>query len=195
MAKLYFKYGSMGSSKTVQALITKHNYENAGKKVLLLKSATDTRDGANIIRSRLGIEAEAYPIQKDSEVFLLVDTIRPDVIICDEAQFFSPGVVDALHHVAAFDDIPVLCFGLLTDFQTHLFTGSKRLIETAESIKEIQMICNCGKKSTVNARIIDGKIVTKGDQIFIGGDESYQAMCYECFRRKLTQQEEEEECQ
>lgn len=192
MAKLYFKYGVMGASKSAQALITKYNYEQGGNKVFLIKPQIDNRDGTNIIRSRIGLEAMATPVKSESDILDAIAWERPDVIICDESQFFTPEIIDTLHYIAVFEDIPVICFGLLTDFQTHLFPGSKRLIEVAESIKEIQMIClcGCGKKATVNARMINGKIVTEGEQVVLGGDESYQAMCYECYRRKIAEQEE-----
>lgn len=193
MAKMYFKYGVMGASKSAQALITKYNYEQSGNKVLLIKPVIDDRDGADVIRSRIGLEAVAEVVCTENDIFSLIAWYNPNVIICDEAQFFAPNIIDALHHIAAFDNIPVICFGLLTDFQTHLFPGSKRLIEVAESIKEIQMVCRCNgctRKATINARLVDGKIVTEGEQVVLGGDETYQAMCFECYRRKIAEQEE-----
>lgn len=185
MAKLYFKYGVMGASKSAQALITKYNYEKNGKKVLLLKPATDNRDGADIIRSRIGLSSEATIVKDDTNLFALYALKRPDVIIADESQFFSEITVDALHEIASVYDVPVICYGLLTDFQTNLFPGSKRLIETAESIKEIQMTCKCGRKATINARInSEGDVITDGEQVVLGGDETYEAMCYLCYRMK-----------
>lgn len=180
MAKLYFKYGVMGSSKTAQALITKFNYENNGSKVLFIKPATDTRDGENIVKSRIGLSSEVT-ILKENEVLDVPDVSRYDVIICDESQFFTPEQIDNFKDIAVFLGIPVLCYGLLTDFQTNLFPGSKRLIELADSLQEIKMVCRCGRKATVNARIVDGKIVREGEQVVLGGDESYEAMCYECW--------------
>ena len=182
MAKLYFKYGVMGSSKTAQALITKFNYENNGSKVLFIKPATDTRDGENIVKSRIGLSSEVT-ILKENEVLDVPDVSRYDVIICDESQFFTPEQIDNFKDIAVFLGIPVLCYGLLTDFQTNLFPGSKRLIELADSLQEIKMVCRCGRKATVNARIVDGKIVREGEQVVLGGDESYEAMCYECWHR------------
>lgn len=193
MAKLYFKYGVMGASKSAHALITKYNYEQGGNKVLLIKPIIDDRDGADIIRSRIGLESRAEVVCNESDLNSLMMWYQPDVIICDEAQFFTPNIIDALHHIAAFDDKPVICYGLLTDFQTHLFPGSKRLIEVAESIKELQMVCRCKgctKKATINARLVNGKIVTEGEQVVLGGDETYQAMCFECYCRKIAEQEE-----
>ena len=182
MAKLYFKYGVMGSSKTAQALITKFNYEENKKRVLLLKPAIDDRDGADIIKSRIGLKsAAAAVIGSDNQIPISL-IANYDVIICDESQFFSPEQIERLKDIAVFCDIPVLCYGLLTDFQTKLFPGSKRLIELADSLQEIKMVCRCGRKATVNARRIDGKITTEGEQILLGSNETYEAMCYECWR-------------
>ena len=180
MAKLYFKYGVMGSSKTAQALITKFNYEENCNKVLFIKPAIDTRDGANIVKSRIGLYAEAMILAHDEELSISAVS-NYDVIICDESQFFTPEQVERFKDIAVNCNIPVLCYGLLTDFQTHLFPGSKRLIELADSIQEIKMVCKCGRKATVNARIVDGKIAREGEQVMLGGNEAYEAMCYECW--------------
>ena len=183
MAKLYFKYGVMGSSKTAQALITTFNYEANGSKVLFIKPSTDTRDGENIVRSRIGLSSEALILTPNEE--LSVSTVSNyDVVICDESQFFTPEQIEHFKDIAVHCDIPVLCYGLLTDFQTHLFSGSKRLIELADSIQEIKMVCKCGRKATINARIVNGKIVKEGEQVMLGGNESYEAMCYECWCRR-----------
>lgn len=182
MAKLYFKYGVMGSSKTAQALITKFNYENNGSKVLFIKPATDTRDGENIVKSRIGLSSEVT-ILKENEVLDVPDVSRYDVIICDESQFFTPEQIDNFKDIAVFLGIPVLCYGLLTDFQTNLFPGSKRLIELADSLQEIKMVCRCGRKATVNARVVDGRIVREGEQVMLGGNEFYEAMCYGCWHQ------------
>ena len=194
MAKLYFKYGVMGSSKSAQALITKFNYEEGNNKVLLLKPAVDTRDGNDIIKSRIGLEAVAKVVEPrtniETEIFLSYCRIRPDVIICDESQFFTAEQIEQLKLIAVYYDIPVLCYGLLTDFQTHLFPGSKRLIELADSIQEIKMICDCGNKAQVNARIVNGKVAKEGEQVFIGGNESYKAMCYKCWLREVEKDNE-----
>jgi thymidine kinase len=137
MAKLYFKYGAMGSSKSAQALITKFNYEERGMKVWLIKPAVDTRFGHNVIRSRIGLESEADVISQDASI--LDKYLHPvkrdcDVIIIDEAQFLTEEHVDELRIIVDRYDIPVLCFGLRTDFRTRLFPGSRRLFELAESI-------------------------------------------------------------
>ena len=184
MAKLYFKYGAMGSSKTAQALITKFNYEERNMKVLLLKPAIDNRDGVNTVKSRIGLEKEAVSVKEEENLYEKYEREHPDcnVIIVDECQFLTPEQVDQLSDIVIKKDIPVLCFGLATDFTTHLFPGSKRLFEIAESISEIKSICTCGAKATVNARLDDsGKIVTEGSQVCIGGNNRYVAMCRRCW--------------
>ena len=187
MAKLYFKYGAMGSSKTAQALITKFNYEERGMRVWLIKPALDDRDGVATLRSRIGLEAEACVIRAEDDVAERWRTMeRTDVIIADEAQFLTPEQIDQLRMLVDEDGIPVLCFGLRTDFQTHLFPGSRRLLELADPITEIKTICECGAKATVNARISDGRVVTEGAQVLIGGNDSYVAMCHACWKKRIA---------
>lgn len=190
MAKLYFKYGAMGSSKTANALITKFNYEERGMKVWLIKPAIDTRDGAGVIRSRIGLAADAQIIGADTDIcqeFCAQGDCH--VIIADECQFFTEAQIDQLRRIVDELDIPVLCFGLRTDFMTHLFTGSRRLFEVADSITEIKTICKCGKKAIVNARIDEkGNVVTTGGQIMLGGNDSYVAMCHNCWKQVIAAQ-------
>ena len=190
MAKLYFKYGAMGSSKSAQALITQFNYEELGMRVWLLKPSIDTRDGKNTVRSRIGLSREASVIAPDCDVAAEYRRGEPyDVIIADEAQFFTPAQIDQLRELVDEEDIPVLCFGLRTDFLTRLFPGSQRLMELADSITEIKTVCACGSKATVNARIdADGKIVTEGEQVQLGGNDSYIAMCHPCWMRRIREQ-------
>ncbi len=193
MAKLYFKFGAMGCSKTAQALITKFNYEERNMKVLLLKPAIDDRDGANVVRSRIGLEQEALAVGTEEDLYELYTRRYSDcnVIIVDECQFLSPAQVDQLSDIVIRKNIPVLCFGLSTDFTTHLFPGSKRLFEVAESISEIKSVCTCGAKATVNARIDDrGRIVTEGSQVLLGGNDRYVAMCRRCWLRRIAEQAE-----
>lgn len=191
MAKLYFKYGAMGSSKTAQALITKYNYEENDLKVWLMKPSADARDGENILRSRIGLEAAVEMIPPETDILNLYRAERKgacDVIIVDECQFLTPEQVDELRAVVDDEDIPVMCFGLRTDFQTKLFPGSRRLMEVADSILEIKTICDCGAKATVNARIdSQGHIVTQGAQVFLGGNDSYIAMCHRCYIRGIRE--------
>ena len=188
MAKLYFKYGAMGSSKTAQALITKFNYEERGMHVWLIKPATDTRDGESILRSRIGLAADCTPIAKDQSLIdmFLDEHKEVDAIISDECQFFTPEQVDDMRRIVDEYNIPVLCFGLRTDFLTKLFPGSRRLFEVADSIAEIKTICRCGSKATVNARIsADGRVVTKGSQVMLGGNDAYIAMCHKCYMQEI----------
>ena len=193
MAKLYFKYGAMGSSKTAQALITKYNYEENDLKVWLLKPSADVRDGATILRSRIGLEAEVEVIAPDADIFerfLRKKSGNCDVIIVDECQFLSEAQIDQLRAIVDEHNIPVMCFGLRTDFQTKLFPGSRRLMEVADTIQEIKTICDCGAKATVNARIDgEGHIVTHGAQVVLGGNDSYIAMCHRCWRKKIREQQ------
>lgn len=192
MAKLYFKFGAMGCSKTAQALITKFNYEERGMKVLLIKPSVDNRDGATIVRSRIGLEAEAITVPSDLNLYdlYLKEYRDSNVIIVDECQFLNPNQVDELSQVVMDYDVPVLCFGLSTDFLTHLFPGSRRLFEIADSIQEIKSVCKCGSKATVNARLDDnGNVVFSGDQVCIGGNERYVAMCKKCWLKAKREQE------
>ena len=184
MAKLYFKYGAMGSSKTAQALITKYNYEENDLNVWLIKPSADTRDGAAILRSRIGLEATVEVIPPSMDVYDRFRDSRKDtcnVIIVDECQFMTEDQIDQLRAIVNDFGVPVLCFGLRTDFQTRLFPGSRRLMELADCIEEIKTMCDCGAKATVNARINDGYIVTEGAQVVLGGNDSYIAMCHRCY--------------
>ena len=192
MAKLYFKYGAMGSSKSANALITKFNYEERGMKVWLIKPSVDDRDGADRIRSRIGLEAVAQVIFPGDDIMkLLGEKSGVDVIIADESQFFTERQIDQLREIVDFVGIPALCFGLRTDFLTHLFPGSKRLFEVADSITEIKTICACGSKAIVNARIDgSGRIVTEGEQVLIGGNDSYIAMCHKCWAERIKKDRE-----
>ena len=193
MAKLYFKYGAMGSSKTAQALTTKFNYEERGMKVWLIKPSTDNRDGTDIVKSRIGLSCPCYSISPSVDIYDMFKKEHgdADVIISDECQFFTEAQIDSLRRIVDECDIPVLCFGLRTDFLCHLFTGSKRLFETADSISEIKTICSCGSKATVNARLdANMNVVTEGDQVLIGGNESYVAMCHRCWCNKINKQQE-----
>ncbi len=184
MAKLYFKYGAMGSSKTAQALITKYNYEENDLNVWLIKPSADTRDGAAILRSRIGLEAQVEVIPPQADVYERFQKTRYgqcDVIIVDECQFLTADQIDQLRAIVNDYNVPVLCFGLRTDFQTNLFPGSRRLMELADCIEEIKTMCDCGQKATVNARINDGYIVTEGAQVVLGGNDCYIAMCHRCY--------------
>ena len=174
MAKLYFKYGAMGSSKTANALITKFNYEERGMKVWLLKPAMDDRDGKDIIKSRIGLACRCFVVTPETNIVNEYEKLSGyDAVIVDEAQFLTPKQIDELRYIVDNMNVPVLCFGLRTDFLTHVFPGSLRLLEIADSISEIKTICRCGSKATVNARIDEqGNVITDGEQVLIGGNES-----------------------
>lgn len=191
MAKLYFKYGAMGSSKTAQALITKYNYEENDLQVWLVKPSADDRDGQQILRSRIGLQAQVEVIPPEMDMyqrFTQTQLGKCDVIIVDECQFLTEAQIDQLRTIVNDYSIPVMCFGLRTDFQTRLFPGSRRLMEVADTIQEIKTICDCGAKATVNARIdAQGHIITQGAQVVLGGNDSYIAMCHKCYIRGIRE--------
>ncbi len=191
MAKLYFKYGAMGSSKTAQALITKYNYEENDMKVWLIKPSADTRDGVDILRSRIGLQAQVQVMLPNENIYEVFEASRKDscnVVIVDECQFMTPEQIDQLRAIVNDFEVPVLCFGLRTDFQTKLFPGSRRLMELADAIEEIKTMCDCGAKATVNARIdCEGHIVTEGAQVLLGGNDAYIAMCHRCYIRGIRE--------
>lgn len=190
--KLYFKYGVMGCSKTAQALMTKFNYEQKGYNVFLIKPNTDTRDdkdGKTIIKSRIGLKANAYAFPESANLYKIFckknAEKKIDVVIVDECQFCKTHHIEELKKITEF--VPVLCYGLKTNFKTKLFEGSKRLLELADSLTELKAICECGKKATLNGRFINGKLTIIGEEILIGGDESYRALCYDCFENYKKQ--------
>lgn len=185
MAKLYFKFGTMGSSKTAQALMTKFNYEQKGMKVLLIKPSLAIRDEAKV-RSRIGLESDCKLVTKKDNLTKYVS--NESVVIVDEAQFLTSEQVEQLRYIADHFSIPVFCYGLRTDFQTNLFEGSKRLFEVADSIEDIKNICSCGRKAVFNARFCDGRIQTEGDSIE-KEVYTYEPLCSVCYRRKLEQEE------
>lgn len=187
MAKLYFRYGAMGSSKSANILMVRYNYEERGQYAVLLKPRTDNRDGQREIKSRMGLAAPAEYVdnflKEISKSWSETDTEyryqgkKVDAILIDEAQFLSAEEVDTLSDIVDFYEIPVLCYGLRTDFLNHLFPGSKRLMEIADVIEEVPTVCWCGKRAQCNTRYADGKIVREGAQIMLGSNESYVALC------------------
>ena len=192
MAKLYFKYGAMGSSKTAQALITKFNYEERGMRVWLIKPATDDRDGADMLGSRVGLSSVCTPIGKDEDITEIFrrEHSGANVIIADECQFFTAKQIDQLRAIVNDAGIPVLCFGLRTDFRTRLFPGSARLFEVADTLSEIKTMCECGSKATVSARIgSDGRIVTEGRQVLLGASDKYTAICHRCYVERIRREQ------
>lgn len=188
MAKLYYRYGAMGSSKTANLLMVQFNYMERGQKVLLLKPRTDNRDGERTIRSRIGLEAEGMFVDEFEE--LLKNEWNPEeqpdcaCVLVDEAQFLTPQQIELLSDVVDFYNVPVICYGLRTDFQSRLFPGSRRLFELADVIEEIPTVCWCGHRAHFNARVIGGEIVLTGEQVFIGGNESYVPLCRKHYKAR-----------
>jgi thymidine kinase len=174
LAKLYFRYGAMGASKTANALMVKHNYMERGQEALLVKPSTDTRDGESVLKSRIGVQSQC-------ELFENIDKLdikRYNCVIVDEAQFLTKEEVMKLVHIVDDLNIPVICYGLRADFKGELFTGSKALFEMADTIEEIKTICFCGKKATMNARFDEeGNIIKTGEQIVLGANDKYIALC------------------
>jgi thymidine kinase len=176
MAKLYFRYGAMWSSKTANTLMVRYNYLEKGQNPVLLKPKAETRDGKMILRSRIGLEAECGIVEDFIRDFRW-ENHDIDAIIIDEANFLTREQVDFFAHVVDTYKIPVLCYGLRSDFRSELFEWSKRLFEIADIIEEIPTVCWCGKRAHFNARIQDGKIVRDGEQFQLGGNESYVSLC------------------
>ncbi len=194
IGKLYFRYGTMGSAKTALLLTTAYNLEERGMAYLCFKPVTDTRESKNVIRSRIGIERECKWIYQDSNLYEILTRMLdeggmiPGWILVDEAQFLSPEQVDQLARVVDDYGCNVICYGLRTDFQTHLFEGSRRLFEIADSIEEVKSTCSCGRKTIVNARIdSNGDIITEGQQVEIGGNDRYMAVCRKCWTNKKVE--------
>lgn len=180
MAKLYYYYGAMGSSKSANALMVEYNYRERGQKALLAKTNIDTRDGKTLIRSRIGLEHECLLL---SQVCAMSDeALREyDAIIVDEIQFAKREEVDFLAHVVDDLNVPVMCYGLRTDFQLNLFEGSERILALADEIHEVKTVCWCGKKATTNARYNEHGIVRAGEQIMLGANDEYIALCRKHF--------------
>jgi len=173
MAKLYFRYGAMGSSKTANAVMVQYNYRERGREVLMLKPKLENRDGATIVRSRCGLEAHCRFVEELDEICL--DGIA--CVIVDEAHFLTRDQVLRLVDIVDERDIPVICYGLRTDFRGELFEGSRELLCWADTIEEIKTVCWCGRKATFNARVMNGKIVRQGEQILLGGNSQYISLC------------------
>jgi thymidine kinase len=186
MAKLYFRYGAMNSAKSASLLLTAHNYEEQNMKVVLVKPSKDTK-GADKIVSRVGIERKVDILLKPNEDVskIIMDKYADaDCILVDEAEFLEPKQVDELMGVVLEMDIPVICYGLRTDFLTHGFPGAIRLLEIAHSIEELKTVCKCGQKAIFNARFSNGKFTLEGDQVAIDGKDNitYMSMCGKCYR-------------
>ncbi|GAA3760616.1 thymidine kinase [Microbacterium kribbense] len=208
MAKLYFRYGAMNSGKSTALLQAAYNYEERGQHVLLAKPGIDTKD-ADRISSRLGMTRDAdflirpdddvralfaahrARVRRDAEALIPADDAAPVDVAClliDEAQFLTRDQVDDLLRIVVLDGVPVLAYGIRTDFQTRAFPGSRRLLELAHSLEELKTICRCGRKALFNARLVGGRFVFDGDQVAI--DElsadrvTYESMCAQCYLRE-----------
>lgn len=184
MAKVYFRYAAMNAGKSTQLLQVRHNYHERHQRTLLLKPHLDNRDGEDVIRPRIGglevkVDALVYP---DTDIWALAEQRLQggetlDCILVDESQFLSPEQVRQLCSVADFRDVPIMCYGLRADFRGELFPGSGALMALADDIEELKTICWCGKKATINARLLDGHVLREGPQVLIGGNETYTALC------------------
>ena len=173
MAKLYFRYGAMGSSKTANAIMVQHNYQERNQRVLMLKPMLDNRDGERTLRSRSGLTTECHFMEEIGSLSIA----EYDCVIVDEAQFLTKAQVEILVHMVDDLNIPVITYGLRADFRGELFEGSQWLLAWADTIEEVKTICWCGKKATCNARVYDGQVVKHGDQIVLGGDNRYVSLC------------------
>lgn len=198
MGKLIYYYGAMGCSKTANALMMRFQYETNNRKVWLIKPSIDNRDDIitknehkAIIKSRVGLQAEAYAIGLDENIVetyskFEADFYDVDVIICDECQFLSPQQVIQLKQLSESKNLLIYCYGLRTDFRTDLFPGSAKLFALADEIVQLESICECGRPAIVNARFINGKVTIEGDQVEIGGDDKYKALCWKCWQKALA---------
>jgi thymidine kinase len=188
MAKLYFRHGTMGSAKTLNLLAVAHNYRQQGKKVLLLKPDMDTRFGRENIKSRAGLQCEADVLVGPTTDLFQINYDGVSCMLVDEAHFFSMEHIDQLRDIALDKDIPVICYGLRTDFRSKLFPGSLRLMELSDSIEEVKATCYyCNKKSTMNIRHVNGKATLEGPVIQLGAEEKYFPVCYRCYRQQLEE--------
>ena len=173
MAKLYFRYGAMGSSKTANAIMVQYNYAERGQRVLMVKPKLDNRDGERTVLSRCGLSTECVFMEEVPDM----DLSGYDCVIVDEAQFLTREQVQYLVHIVDDMNIPVIAYGLRTDFQGNFFEGSQWLMAWADTIEEVKTICWCGKKATCNARVMDGRVIKEGDQILLGGNSQYVSLC------------------
>jgi thymidine kinase len=179
VAKLYFRYGTMDSAKTMNLLAVAHNYRKQGKRILLVKPRLDHRFGQTRIASRSGLEAEADLLLDEGAHLDPADFVGVDCVLVDEVQFLAPRIIDDLRRITVAPGVPVICYGLRTDFRTRLFPGAQRLMELADAIEEVKVTCQyCAKKATCNLRLVDGVAVLDGPQVLLGADEQYAPVCW-----------------
>ena len=197
MAKLYFYYSTMNAGKSTMMLQASYNYQERGMQTLLLAPDIDNRDGENIVSSRIGLTAPATSFHTADNLYSLIQSIGStrtiDCIFIDEAQFLEKQQVKQLSDVTDELDIPVLCYGLRTDFQGNLFTGSEQLLAWADELTEIKTICHCGRKANMVLRIdADGNVIKQGAQIKIGGNDHYISVCRKCFKNGMVSRRDDE---
>jgi thymidine kinase len=190
MSKVYFYYSAMNAGKSTVLLQSSYNYQERGMRTLLFMPALDTRSGQGKIESRIGLTSEAIALQADDDLLEIVRSAHAEkpvaCVLVDEAQFLTPAQVDQATDIADLLRIPVLCYGLRTDFQGRLFPGSAGLLAAADNLIELKTICHCGRKATMNLRIgADGAAVKEGAQVEIGGNDRYVAMCRRHFKEAL----------
>lgn len=188
MAKLYFRHGTVGSAKTLNLLAVAHNYRNQGKKVLLMKPDLDTRFGKERIKSRAGLEMQADVLIENIDSMRKIDYSEVHCVLVDEAQFLSAPVIEELRRITLDYGIPVLCYGLRTDFKSFLFEGSRRLMELADSIEEVKATCHyCDRKSIMNLKHVNGVATNEGPSVDLGAEEKYFPTCYKCYKKAISQ--------
>ncbi len=186
MAKLYFRYGTVGSAKTLNLLAVAHNYRQQGKKVVLLKPELDTRFGKERIKSRAGLEMDADILVAKETKLLEMDWDGISCILVDEAQFISAAHIEELRKITLVKSIPVICYGLRSDFRTRLFEGSRRLMELADSIEEVKATCHyCNRKSIANLKHVNGIAALDGPSVQLGAEEKYYPVCYKCYADQI----------
>ena len=186
MAKLYFRYGTVGSAKTLNLLAVGHNYRSQGKKILLMKPDLDVRFGKDRIKSRAGLEMQADLLIVNVKSLQGIDYTGVSCILVDEAQFLPAKVIDEFRRITLDWEIPIICYGLRTDFKSHLFEGTMRLMELADSIEEVKATCYyCNRKSIMNLKHVDGQATNEGPIVDLGAEEKYFPTCYHCYRREI----------
>ena len=197
MAKLYFYYSTMNAGKSTMLLQASYNYQERGMQTLLLAPAIDNRGGEKVVSSRIGLSASATPFHATENLFSLIQVVLKnqavDCVFVDEAQFLERQQVKQLTEVTDDLDIPVLCYGLRTDFQGNLFTGSEQLLAWADDLTEIKTICHCGRKANMVLRIdADGNVIKEGAQIKIGGNDHYISVCRIHFKSGMVNRRDDE---
>ena len=186
MAKMYFRFGAMNCGKTTALLQVAHNYEEQGMNIIVIKSSIDKKGDRNIV-SRLGIEREVnLLIPPEERIGANINLENIDCILVDEVQFMSPSQIKELWIISKMKDIPVICYGLKTNFKGQLFEGSKAVLEVADELEELSTICKCGNKARFNGRVVNGEFVSLGEEVAIDGIEaSYEPLCGDCYIQKV----------